>query len=182
MGMRAYTRYYVDVFRLRSFTDAQIRARCRMENRERLDEVFAAGKSAVLGLGHIGNWDLAGAYAALEIAPVTTVAERLNPPELFEAFVDFRESLGMEIFPLGDEGVVRGLLAALRRPTFLVALRRGRGVSRRGVGGARLAGPAPMPRGPAVAALGVQFPLSGGRGARAPTAGPLAMRAGSPKK
>ncbi|HLS03728.1 MAG TPA: phosphatidylinositol mannoside acyltransferase, partial [Actinomycetales bacterium] len=65
LGMRAYTRYYIDAFRLRSFTDAQISARCRIVNRELLDEVFAAGKSAVLGLGHIGNWDLAGRYAGL---------------------------------------------------------------------------------------------------------------------
>jgi len=159
MGMRAYTRYYVDVFRLRSFTDAQIRARCRMENRERLDEVFAAGKSAVLGLGHIGNWDLAGAYAALEIAPVTTVAERLNPPELFEAFVDFRESLGMEIFPLGDEGVVRGLLAALRRPPRVVPLLFDRDLSHNGVEVEFFGEPARMAKGPAVVALAGKSPL-----------------------
>lgn len=159
MGMRAYTRYYVDAFRLRSFSDAQIRARCRIENRERLDEVFASGKSAVLALGHIGNWDLAGAYAALEIAPVTTVAERLNPPELYDAFVEFRESLGMELFALGDEGVVRGLLAALRRPPRIVPLLMDRDLSHNGVEVEFFGEPARMAKGPAVIALAGRSPL-----------------------
>src|SRR5690625_865389 len=159
LGMRAYTRYYVDAFRLRSFTDAQIRARCRIVNRERLDEVFAAGKSAVLGLGHIGNWDLAGRYAGLEIAPVTTVAERLNPPEVFAAFVEFRESLGMEIFALGDEGVVRGLLSALRRPPRIVPLLFDRDLSHNGVEVDFFGEPARMAKGPAVIALAGKSPL-----------------------
>src|SRR5690625_7914710 len=59
MRMRAYTRYYVDAFRLRSLTDAPIRARCRMENRERPDELSALGKCAVCGPGHIRSCDLA---------------------------------------------------------------------------------------------------------------------------
>jgi len=159
MGMRAYTRYYIDAFRLRSFSDEQIRARCRVENRELLDDVFAQGKSAVLGLGHIGNWDLAGAYAALEIAPVTTVAERLNPPEVFDAFVNFRESLGMEIFALGDDGVVRGLLAALRRPPRIVPLLFDRDLSHNGVEVEFFGEPARMAKGPAVVALAGKSPL-----------------------
>jgi len=159
LGMRAYTRYYVDAFRLRSFTDAQIRARCRIVNRELLDEVFAAGKSAVLGLGHIGNWDLAGRYAGLEIAPVTTVAERLKPPEVFDAFVEFRESMGMEIFALGDEGIVRGLLGALRRPPRIVPLLFDRDLSHNGVEVEFFGEPARMAKGPAVIALAGKSPL-----------------------
>ena len=159
MGMRAYTRYYIDAFRLRSFSADQIRARCRVEGRERLEETFAAGKSAVLGLGHIGNWDLAGAYASLEISPVTTVAERLNPPEVFDAFLEFRQSLGMEIFALGDEGVVRGLLSALRRPPRIVPLLFDRDLSHNGVEVDFFGEPARMAKGPAVIALAGKSPL-----------------------
>ena len=48
-------------------------------------------QAVVLALGHTGNWDLAGAWAARAVAPVTTVAERLEPEELFQEFVAFRE-------------------------------------------------------------------------------------------
>ena len=51
-------------------------------------------QAIVLALGHTGNWDLAGAWCTREIAPVTTVAERLEPEELFQEFVAFRESIG----------------------------------------------------------------------------------------
>ena len=52
-----------------------------------------------LALGHIGNWDLAGAWATRAVAPVTTVAERLEPEELFQEFVAFRESIGLHDLP-----------------------------------------------------------------------------------
>ena len=34
-------------------------------------------------LGHLGNWDTAGAWASRELGPVVTVAERLKPEELY---------------------------------------------------------------------------------------------------
>ena len=66
----------------------------------------------VVFLGHLGNWDLAGAWCDhRSSAPVTTVAERLKPEELFEEFLAFRESLGMTIIPLtGGGDVFRELL------------------------------------------------------------------------
>ena len=54
-----------------------------------------------MALAHQGNWDHAGAWSTLALARVTTVAERLRPEELYLRFLAFRESLGMEILPLG---------------------------------------------------------------------------------
>ena len=58
----------------------------------------------VVFLGHLGNWDTAGAWSSGHLAPVTTVVERLEPEEVFRDFLEFRESLGMTIIPLTGGG------------------------------------------------------------------------------
>ena len=57
--------------------------------------------SIVLALGHMGNWDLVGAWACRRLSTVLTVAERLEPADLFDQFVAFRERLGMRILGQG---------------------------------------------------------------------------------
>ena len=96
-------------------------------------EQLATGRGAIMFLGHLGNWDTGGAWSTTQLAPVTTVAERLRPEELFEQFLAFRESLGMRIIPLtGGNDVFRELLAALRGGAF-VALLADRDLTRGGV-------------------------------------------------
>ncbi|MEK8228897.1 hypothetical protein NKG05_27380 [Oerskovia sp. M15] len=43
-----------------------------------------------------------------------TVAERLKPEELFQEFLAFRTSLGIEILALGDGDVFRELMRGAR--------------------------------------------------------------------
>src|SRR5699024_2481580 len=103
--------------------EAEVDARVRSTGYEQYAERVAHGGAAVLALGHSGNWDLAGAWANRHIGQVITVAERLEPPELFEAFVGFRESLGMVIVPLEKGGgVFRRLLTETRRPVIVPLL------------------------------------------------------------
>src|SRR5207244_7251337 len=62
----------------------------------------------------LANWDLGGAWMAQPGVPVTAVAEPLEPPELFDWFVAFREALGVKIVPLGaaaGTAVLRALKA-----------------------------------------------------------------------
>src|SRR5680860_500836 len=54
--------------------------------------------------------------------PVTTVAERLEPAEVYEAFLAFRERLGMEILTLGGGDVFRTLTRRLRDGGFVPLL------------------------------------------------------------
>jgi len=56
----------------------------------------------VIVLSHSGNWDIVGAKAALEIAPVTSVAEVLEPREVYDQFVELRARIGIRIH--GHEG------------------------------------------------------------------------------
>lgn len=132
-AMRSYMRYYSEVFKMRSLSADQIRARVRCSGYENIAPLLQSHQSVPMALSHQGNWDLAGAYAGLEIAPVTTVAERLEPAELFQQFLDFRQSLGMKIHALGDEGVFAALLRQTRTGPGIIPLLADRDLSASGV-------------------------------------------------
>jgi KDO2-lipid IV(A) lauroyltransferase len=122
-GMHSYMRYWCDAFRLPDWTPERILATCRIENDAPVRQALAEGRGVVMALPHSGNWDHAGAWSTLALAPVTTVAERLQPEELFERFLHFRQRLGMEILPLtGGDNVFGVLVRRLRRGGFVPLL------------------------------------------------------------
>lgn len=159
-GMRTYFRYYAEAFTLGKLTAEQVVARVRPEGEDAVQAELAAGRSVLLALGHQGNWDLAGAWASRHLAPVTTVAERLEPPEVFDEFVQLRESHGMSIIPL-DAGsdVFRSLIAAVRRGGLLVPLLADRDLTARGLEVDLLGERARVAAGPAALAVATGAPL-----------------------
>lgn len=158
-GMKSYFRYFTEVFQMRRLTAEQIAARVRTEGREGPQAHLASGKAVVLALGHLGNWDLAGLWAARYFARVTTVAERLEPPELFEEFVSFREDLGMRILAFGDDGVFRGLQQAARDDGGIIPLLADRDLGRGGVEVDIAGRRARVAAGPAALAISTSAPL-----------------------
>lgn len=133
-GMRSYMRYYAESFQLPGLTREQIAARVRAVGIEPLSQGLAEGRPAVGALTHTGNWDLAGAWFVQNHGRVLTVAETLEPEELFRQFVDFREGLGMTIVPFAKgTGVFRRLLGGMRKPVAFVPLLADRDLSRDGI-------------------------------------------------
>ena len=66
---------------------------------EYLVEGMAAGKGVIMALPHVGSWEYGGAFLATQGLPMTSVAERIEPPELFEFFVEQRAAMGLTIVP-----------------------------------------------------------------------------------
>ncbi|WP_092864414.1 phosphatidylinositol mannoside acyltransferase [Quadrisphaera sp. DSM 44207] len=157
-GMRSYLRYWCDAFRLPSWSPAQVSATVRAEGAEPLQRAVAEGRGAVAFLGHLGNWDHLGAWGAQHVAPVTTVAERLEPAQLFDAFVDFRRRLGITVLPLTGGGTFGALLRAVRSGG-VVALLADRDLTGTGVPVRLLGEPARAAGGPAALALATGAPL-----------------------
>ena len=153
-GMRSYLRYWCDTFRLPDWDERRVVDSVRVENSALLFDTLAAGRGVIAALPHMGNWDHAGAWATYVGAPVTTVAERLEPEELYERFVAYRESLGMEILPLtgGDKDVFRTLLHRARQAR-LVPLLADRDLTAGGTHVDFFGATASMPSGPAVLAV-----------------------------
>jgi KDO2-lipid IV(A) lauroyltransferase len=158
-GMRRYLRYYCEAFRLQDLTPDEILARVRAEGDGPVREVIDGGGSVIAFLGHMGNWDLAGAWGTTSLGTVTTVVERLEPEEVFEDFLAFRESLGMTIIPLtGGVNPFPALREAARRPG-IIPLLADRDLTARGVEVDFCGSPARMAPGPAALALAERRPL-----------------------
>jgi phosphatidylinositol dimannoside acyltransferase len=109
-----YARYWVDGARLPFVDEAGVRGRFRFESGEEIiREAVAQGRGVVMALPHVGSWEWGGAWLALEDMPMTAVMERLEPPALFEWFVNQRAEMGLTAVPLGD-GSSAAVLRALR--------------------------------------------------------------------
>ncbi|GEK19927.1 lipid A biosynthesis lauroyl acyltransferase [Cellulomonas xylanilytica] len=133
-GMRSYMRYFGESFALARMDKERIDARVRVVGIENVRVFTDNDQPIVLALGHTGNWDLAGAWCTREIAPVTTVAERLEPEELYQEFLAFRESIGITIFPLtGGGDVFRGLVRAARQGAAILPLLADRDLTSKGL-------------------------------------------------
>ena len=116
-----------------------------------LVEGMAAGKGVIMALPHVGSWEYGGAFLATLGLPMTSVAERIEPPELFEFFVAQRATMGLTIVPL-DESSGRTIIATLRAGG-LVGLLSDRDVAGNGVEVEFFGEATTMPAGPATLAL-----------------------------
>ncbi|MFF3732195.1 phosphatidylinositol mannoside acyltransferase [Streptomyces sp. NPDC002476] len=151
-GMRSYMRYWMESFRLPTWSPARIKASIEVADAHRLTEGLDAGRGVVLALPHLANWDLAGAWVTTELkVPFTTVAERLKPETLYDRFVAYREGLGMEVLPHSG-GAAFGTLARRLRAGGLVCLVADRDLSSSGVEVSFFGESARMPAGPALLA------------------------------
>ncbi|HET6625711.1 MAG TPA: phosphatidylinositol mannoside acyltransferase [Nocardioidaceae bacterium] len=150
-GVQSYLRYWCESFRLPSWPVEDLVRRTRTVDEHVIRDAHARGRGVVVALPHMGNWDWAGAWACGTGMPLVTVAERLRPARLYDEFVSYRSSLGMEILPLGGEaGFAR--MVEWARAGGLVCLLADRDLSRSGVEVTLCGAPAKMPRGPAMLA------------------------------
>jgi KDO2-lipid IV(A) lauroyltransferase len=151
--MRSYLRYWLEVFRLPSITQDYVVEHQVMENEELLKSTYESGRGVILALPHMGNWDAAGAWCVGSGMPFTTVAERLRPESLFDRFVEFRRSLGMEVLPLtGTPSGPYPLLRQRLEEGGMLCLLADRDLTATGVTVDFFNEPARMPAGPALLA------------------------------
>ncbi|GGR20511.1 phosphatidylinositol mannoside acyltransferase [Streptomyces netropsis] len=158
-GMRSYTRYWIESFRLPAWSRSRVRDGFTPEGLHHLEEALAAGRGAIIALPHMGNYDLAGAWVTTKLGvPFTTVAERLKPEALYDRFVAYREGLGMEVLPHAG-GSAFGTLARRLRSGGLVCLVADRDLSSSGIEVTFFGEAAKMPAGPAMLAVQTGAPL-----------------------
>ena len=151
-AVRSYFRYWCESFRLPSWPVDDMVSRVRTVHEERLRVPYAEGRGVIAALPHQANWDWAGAWACATGMPVKTVAERLRPERLYEQFVAYRVSLGMEILPLTGGQPPLGVLADRLRDGAFVCLLADRDLSRNGVPVELCGRRGTMPPGPALLA------------------------------
>lgn len=159
-GLRSYARYWMDAFQLPRYSPRELNDLFALENYELLGKAVESGTGCVVALSHSGNWDVAGAWVCAQGWPITTVAERLKPEGLYQKFLEYRTSLGMEIIPtVGGERAPLEILTERVGAGHVVPLLADRDLSARGVEVRFFGGRTRMPAGPAMLALRTGAPL-----------------------
>ncbi|MDX1394219.1 MAG: lysophospholipid acyltransferase family protein [Gemmatimonadota bacterium] len=113
VGADCYRHFGEEVAMLASGRRGVRRALARVDGAaavDRLRETLGENQAAVIVTGHIGNWELAGAYLASAGVPVTAVARRQRGP-LGGRLHRLREGLGIDVIDhdAGAGPVVRAL-------------------------------------------------------------------------
>ena len=153
-ALRSYARYWCEVFRLSVTSTERVVGGTVTEGEDVFRAAVAGERGLILALPHSGNWDHAGAWCSATGVRFTTVAERLKPESLYDRFVAFRESLGMEVLPLtGGARPPYEVLTERLQAGGTICLLADRDLSVRGVEVAFFGRPAKMPAGPASLAL-----------------------------
>lgn len=108
-----YARYWIESFRLPSLSKRTVDRGFTSANYPAIVEALEDGNGAILALPHLGGWEWAGRWIADRGHEITVVVEQIDPPELFEWFVDLRSNLGMNVVPLGPKAG-SAVISALR--------------------------------------------------------------------
>lgn len=118
----SYARYWIESFRLPALSPQTLDRGIDVPAYHHVEEALERGNGVILALPHLGGWEWAGFWmATVNRLPITVVVEPLDPPELFEWFVRFRERLGMRVVPLGPDAG-REVLGALSRNEIVCLL------------------------------------------------------------
>jgi KDO2-lipid IV(A) lauroyltransferase len=152
-ALRSYSRYWLETFRFETMDHAAIAANTRLAGNEHVVAGLERGNGVIFALPHSGNWDAAGIWLVHAHGPFATVAERLRPASVFDRFVAYRQSIGMDVIPLtGGEQPPASLLGERLRKNGLVCLLADRDLSHTGIEVTFFGEQARMPSGPALLA------------------------------
>lgn len=85
-----------------------------IEGADYLHDVLKLGRGGIVITGHIGNWELLGAYFARQGLPIAAIARRINDSRLNQLLVDFRARSGMRTILRESATSSREILQILR--------------------------------------------------------------------
>ncbi len=152
-----YARYWIESFRLPTLSRHTVDRGFRADGYDQIVEALERGQGAVLALPHLGGWEWAGRWIADQGHPITVVVERIDPPELFDWFVELRSQLGMNVVALGPKAAGE-VIGAIGR-NEIVCLLCDRDLQRTGPEVEFFGERTTLPAGPAMVALRTGAPV-----------------------
>lgn len=157
-NIQNYFRYYAEIFLLPKWNQEKILSKVETRNADPILEQVKQG-GVVLALPHSGNWDLAGAWAALSFGSLCTVAERLRPEGVYQQFLKMRRQKGLTLTSLQGEGSPYEFLKQHLTAGMPVALLGDRDISGSGMSVIFFDHSTKLPIGPAMLALDTESSL-----------------------
>lgn len=157
-GFGSYARYWVESFRLPTLDAASVQQRFSVVGYHHVEASLASGLGPILVLPHLGGWEWAAAWLSrVKHERVAAVVERLEPPEVFDWFVDLRSAYGIDVIPVGPDAMTR-LVRAVRAGD-IVCLLSDRDLSGTGIEVEFFGERTTLPAGPALLARRTGAPL-----------------------
>jgi KDO2-lipid IV(A) lauroyltransferase len=158
-AMRSYMRYWCDTFRMPDWSAERIDGTVELINGHLLTDPLDNGKGVVVALPHSGNWDHAAAYFLGRGYKAVTVAEKLKPEKVFQAFLKYRQEIGLEVLSTDMRTITT--LVQRAKEGFIIALVADRDLSSHGTEVNFFDGVAKMPAGPMAIAKKAEVDLVG---------------------
>jgi KDO2-lipid IV(A) lauroyltransferase len=119
-AFKNYARYMVDLMRLASVEPRDLVKDVVLDGWEHVERAYTHGRGVVVVGGHVGSWDLGAAVWVSLGLGVSTLAERLEPPEWNARVQRIRERIGMKAILVDDSP--RKMLEPLRQGQALAVL------------------------------------------------------------
>lgn len=121
-AFRNYGKLLFDFFRQSALGAEVVPQRVVADGFERLDAALVQGNGALLVLGHLGNWDLAGILAASRGYPIVALVDSFSPPAVDELVRAARAKSGLQLVPVDQPGALRQVRSALRLNRVVVVV------------------------------------------------------------
>lgn len=150
-------RNYYDTFLIPTLSREQILDLVPVVGAQRLADALSAGNGVIMVSVHLSSVALAAQVFAARGYPVTSVGERVEPPELEDLLRRLRSAGGVRMLPLGPE-LTRELIACLRR-NEVVGLVMDRDIAGTGIATQFFDAPTSLPSGAALLALRTGAPI-----------------------
>jgi lauroyl/myristoyl acyltransferase len=154
--LRSYARYYLETFRMQAIPASRIAAGMHV-NTDQADltlEHMKNGRGVIYALPHMGDFEQAARWIiGYGAGSFTTVAERLKPESVFQRYLAFRQSFGMEVVATTGGPHPFGVMAQRLRAAKLVCIVADRDLSDTGVEVDFFGEKALFPAGPALLAV-----------------------------
>jgi KDO2-lipid IV(A) lauroyltransferase len=132
-----------------------------------VEERIARGKGLIVVTGHLGNWELGGAYLAARGLPIDAVARHMANPLFDKYLTKTREQIGMTV--VHDEEAVKRVPRSLRAGRAVAFLFDQGAIGLASTWVKFFGRYAKTPRGPAVFALRLGTPIVFGAAIRQPS-------------
>jgi KDO2-lipid IV(A) lauroyltransferase len=142
---------YYDLLRYRTVDHDRFSEIMEVRGRENLDPALQCGKGAIILTAHLGNYSVVGQYPATIGIRSAIIAERVQPPGLFNFMMRLRSSSGIDVLPPGREAIPP--ILRLLRGNGMLMVAGDRDISGQGVTVDFFGEPANLPAGPALLAM-----------------------------